>query len=66
MFHICFDLVQLEGIYMLKAQPLSVFEELRSSVGVHCPHVNWSTIWAFPGLCNVLLLWKLHVQNVEI
>jgi hypothetical protein len=43
---------------MLRAQPLSFFEKLRSSVGVHYPHVNWSTIWAFPGLFNVLLLWK--------
>ncbi len=43
---------------MLRAQPLSFFEKLRSSVGVHCPHVNWSTVWAFPGLFNVLLLWK--------
>ncbi len=43
---------------MLQAQPLSFFEKLRSSVGVHYPHVNWSTIWAFPGLFNVLLLWK--------
>jgi len=43
---------------MLRAQPLSFFEELRSSVGVHYPHVNWSTVWAFPGLFNVLLLWK--------
>jgi len=43
---------------MLRVQPLSFFEKLRSSVGVHCPHVSWSTVWAYPGLFNVLLLWK--------
>ncbi len=43
---------------MLRAQPLSFFEKLRSSVGVHCPHANQSTVWAFPRLFNVLLLWK--------
>jgi hypothetical protein len=43
---------------MLRAQPLSFFEKLRSSVGVHCPHVNWSIVWAFSRLFNVLFLWK--------
>jgi hypothetical protein len=43
---------------MMRAQPLSFFEKLRSNVGVHCPHANWSTVWAFLGLFNVVLLWK--------